>query len=1314
MADASYLQTSFLGGEWSPLIQGRMDDNRYRSGMNVCRNTIPIEEGSGARRPGTRLIGPTRKGAVGVLRSFDFAQSHPYNLELTPGHLRLQANGSMVTIASTQNVITALNTANPVQVTSLTAHGLNSGDEILCIKDPNSAANASIAALLGRQIEVTVVDATHFTCADAVTGNSIDGTNMVLGTTGITFQKIADFPTLYAAADLQAINKVQDQTNLLLLHAKYPPYSVQSTTPEIGKDFAVFTFGPATFKDGPYLDPPTDGTTITASALSGSVTLTLAGGPTVFSPTDVGRLVRLFSEPLAWSNVTAYNVGDQVKFNNAYYQAVKANTGHQPDVDIVNWGIATGAAAWTWAIITAFTDTTHVTATLQNPILRTTACATWRLGLFSNTTGYPTNGTYHEGRLWLAGVIGNRIDGSKSNDPFNFSPTEADGTVADNDALSAIFNAKDVNQIYWMEPDERGIICGTQAGEWIVQASQSNDTLTPTSIQAHRRTTYGSANVPARRAGLTIVFVQRYQKKVMEYITTDFRGLSAHNIAVTGKHLTQKGVVEIAYQAEKVPIIWARTADGSLLSCTYKRESPYASDPPDFSGWARHDLGNGLLVESLQSGPNFDGSLDAVSLVVNRSGVRYSVLVTDLFDVDWTIGDAFYVDFGETPAMYEVITGPPQVIRFYSLHYLAGQTVTFFIGGIDAGDFTVAADGHVDIPIDGSGNPLLTNAWLQSLNTSTNFHGIGLAIQAQPAAVAANPTIPAALQFDPSTQGGQNVIAAVDMTNNREWELRVFTNTLMGWETKFGNVILPVTSMAGVANVGNGLLYGDDGYLYGVDNAGNNTKLNKVDPNTLTLVGSFGGGAGAQFTSDATHWGFPADFAITLAPDGYPYVCSTTFNPVQTGNQVTLLRVGRDRLDPMIFIGVAAMNEQKGVVCQGLPFGGFGQFFVASCGTAINGNGTDSGLGLYRYLCAGPSGMFQSIGRVLATAINAAWTHVSIIYGMVVDRTDGNVIMIVGEAALPAYNAGNSYSLGQYVSSAGHDYISLQNGNLGNTPASSPTFWQDLGPTSVETRIVKVNAKTAAAMWSVAISGNPSNSGIGSNLNQSYISNAKFVYADGAPFAGNNFHLHQINTLTGVDTTQTFSMGGAGQGISSQIYNSVTGELLAYFTNYVAGGTLVRTGRTPGIFGGWGKFTTAPATFPNIAPPAAAIVWTVPAAIGYTYTSQGQILRPIAPNESGAQNGPALGKTRRTHRYAALMQQAQGVSFGTVFGQTHPANFSAAPDAAPLAANILFSGVHQDTLEDDYTFDSMLCWEITRPYPATVCTLGAFVHTQDR
>jgi hypothetical protein len=42
-----------------------------------------------------------------------------------------------------------------------------------------------------------------------------------------------------------------------------------------------------------------------------------------------------------------------------------------------------------------------------------------------------------------------------------------------------------------------------------------------------------------------------------------------------------------------------------------------------------------------------------------------------------------------------------------------------------------------------------------------------------------------------------------------------------------------------------------------------------------------------------------------------------------------------------------------------------------------------------------------------------------------------------------------------------------------------------------------------------------------------------------------------------------------------------------------------------------------------------------------------------------------------------------------------------------------FTGIRRETLKDDFSFDSMLCWQTTRPLPATVTNLGGFIDTQD-
>lgn len=1298
MADASYLQTSFLGGEWSPLAQGRMDDRSYRTGLNVLRNTIPIEEGAAVRRPGARLIGPTRKGAKGVLRSFDFKQSHPYTLELTAGHLRFIAGAGIVAESFGTQIVTAVSAANPAVLSVPSAHGWSTGDEVIVKLNPGEAANSTIAALLGRQLEITVVTTKTFSVVDAVTGATIDGTAMVLGSTNLTVTRIADFVTPYAETDLPVINQVQDQTNLLLLHHSYKPQAIISTSPEAGTDFAVFNINPAVFKDGPYLDPPTDGTTITSSGLSGSVTLTLAGGSTRFAATDVGRFVRLFSEPAAWAIGTAYVVGDQVSFGGAYYQVLKANTGKEPDQDTVNWGVSTTAAAWTWAIITAFTDTTHVTASLQNPVLRTTACATWRLGLFSDTTGYPACGTYHEGRLWLAGVVGNRLDGSVSNDFFNMAPTSPDGTVADNNACTYVFNAKDVNQIYWMEPDAQGIICGTQAGEWLVQASASNDNLTPTSVQAHRRTTYGCANVPPKRAGAPIIFVQRYTKKVLEYVTTDFRGLSARNISQTGKHLTQKGVVEIAYQAEKVPTIWARTTDGALIGCTYKRESPYASDPPDFSGWHRHDLGGGQTVESIQSGPNFDGTLDAVAMVTSDGSKRWVQLITDLFDVDWTIGDAMFVDFAETPSMWEVIAGSPTVLRLYSLHYLAGKSVDVFAGGIDAGTLVVAADGHLDIPIDSATLPLLTSTWLASLSSSTNFHGLGLAITAVAPGTANVPTVTGVQNFDLSLLTNRaDKCVDIDWAGHRLFMPDIINNKLLVLDaTTFKPILGPLNT----SSFTNFMTYAEDGYLYGVTPATNCNTLHRVDPATGADLGTFGTPSLA-FGTSATTMAAPRDLD-TVKQGSYTYLVTTAVEL----NEVSVFNLGASKLDPLAWSGFSFVpDEGVALITRGKPVSGIAQLHVLAYGTNIASQSAAT-LGLYRLSIAAKVATWFKVATISASTLGTGWTNLVGMPGILLDETDGNIIAHVKAQAAPAYNAGSSYNLGDIVSSGGHDYNSLSGGNVGHTPASSPTFWTDLGvsgPAS-EVRIVKINIHTGAVMWSnVILNTIP---GVG-RLNSTRVRYGRYNYLD---TAGSTCILRSINTITGVMT----SSGSLSALTSSfQFSDDFTGNV--YFSGtftFIA--SPAQIGTTLGSFNSWA--TLGPAAGPAVPaaiPPSDGVFWTTPVAIGYAYTSQGQILRAIAPAEAGAQNGPALGKTRRTHQYSCLLQSAQGISFGTDFTSTRPAQLRS-KGGTPLAKNVLFSGVHQDALADDYSFDSMLCWQLTRPYPATVCTLGAFLHTQDR
>ena len=125
---------------------------------------------------------------------------------------------------------------------------------------------------------------------------------------------------------------------------------------------------------------------------------------------------------------------------------------------------------------------------------------------------------------------------------------------------------------------------------------------------------------------------------------------------------------------------------------------------------------------------------------------------------------------------------------------------------------------------------------------------------------------------------------------------------------------------------------------------------------------------------------------------------------------------------------------------------------------------------------------------------------------------------------------------------------------------------------------------------------------------------------------------------------------------------------------------------------------------------AAQRLWTVPCIVGFTFTSQGQTLRPDTQQESRSPTGPGPGKKRKEQKFAALLAGTQGIRFGTTFDNMSTAPMTSYPGRTrKLSLNQLFSGVTWASVSDSDTFDGMLCWQIDRPYPAAVVQLTGFM-----
>jgi hypothetical protein len=552
--------SSLNAGEFSPLLGGRVDYQKYPKGLKLCENFVPLVQGPLGRRPGTYYVAEVKDSTKRTaLVRFEFSTTQAYIIEFGDQYMRFYRNEAQIT----------------------------SG---------------------GPAYEV----ATPYTLANLFDSN---------GALRLKFAQSAD-----------------------VLYVAHPSYAPRKITRTGHTSWSVSTI---TFTDGPYLNPNTSATTMTPSGTTGSITITASAA--TFAATDVGRRIR-------------------IKHSNL-------------------WGNAT---------ITAYTSTTQVSATVNRAFGATTGTVDWRLGVWSDTTGYPSAVSFYGDRIFWGGATSypQRIDGSVVGDYENMEPTSfATGSTTDNtviagdDALALTLNANDVNVIKSIGEDEQGLIVFTVGGEWIVRPSNQNEALTPENVRATRSTAWGCAEPQPVRVGKPHIFVQRAGRKVRElaYVFAD-DGFKSPDLSIASEHITQGGIVAVAYQAQPQTVVWFVRADGKLIGMTYDREQ-------EAIAWHKHTLGGTFdggdaVVESIAVIPNPTGTADQLWMIVKRtingSTKRYVEFMTPMWDEGIDQADAHFVDCGLK------YTGAA-ASTFSGLSHLEGQSVQILADGAVRPDATVAS-----------------------------------------------------------------------------------------------------------------------------------------------------------------------------------------------------------------------------------------------------------------------------------------------------------------------------------------------------------------------------------------------------------------------------------------------------------------------------------------------------------------------------------------------------------------------------------------------------------------------------------------------
>lgn len=381
---------------------------------------------------------------------------------------------------------------------------------------------------------------------------------------------------------------------------------------------------------------------------------------------DNGQIVVAYT---AWTNGAAsYVLGQLVTEGGSYYRCIVAHTANAVfavDLTAGKWEGTTGATDLAYEIPHTYTEAElfeikfaqsadilwMVHPNHQPAKLTRSAHTTWTLtnwapaaNPFNGAGDYPGAIGFFEQRLWTAGT---------NNKPQTFWGTVSgdyeDMTIAalDDDALSYTIASGKVDKIQWIQGLD-ALLMGTVGGTWRVSSSTGTGGVTPTDISVKKQSSIGVKNISPEVVGGALLTVTRAGTSVRmssySYVndrwdSDDMTRVSKH--IAYGADAAGTGIVNMDYQAEPIPILWAVRADGEILGMTFE-------DQEEVFAWFRLvTKGSYESVAVIGSEGVEDQVWVIVKRFINGSTVRY-VEYFKPHNFYSQIEDAFFLHSGLT------------------------------------------------------------------------------------------------------------------------------------------------------------------------------------------------------------------------------------------------------------------------------------------------------------------------------------------------------------------------------------------------------------------------------------------------------------------------------------------------------------------------------------------------------------------------------------------------------------------------------------------------------------------------------------------
>ena len=504
------LLRSFAGGEIAPELFGRIDLDKFQTGLAACRNFVTLPHGPVRNRQGFKYILEVKDSTKAVnLIEFSYSTLQTYILEFGDQYLRFHTNGA--TLLETAKTIDSI----ADDVVTLTAHGYTVGKWVY------------IGTRFYRITAVTT---------DTFTVENLDETTAEPA--GATAAQVYEIATPYVAADVMDLHYVQSADVLTIVH---PSYAAREL-----KRLGAANWTLTTISFVPQIAAPTD-VSVVATTGSGS--------------TNYKYIV---------TTVATASLEESVQSSSANVNNNLATSGNK---NTISWTGVTGAIRYNVykernGLYGYIGQTDGVSFVDDNIIADVTRTPPEADDPFSGTGNYPSAVSYFEQRRCFAGTnnlpqnLWMTRSATESN--MNYSiPTQ------DDDAITLKIAAREVNRIRHIVPLS-DLILLTTSGEWRVWA-QNSDAITPTTVSVRPQSYNGANNVQPVVTGNSTIYVRNQSSRLHELsYNWESNAYKSEDVSLMAPHIFDDyTITDMTITKTPVPIIWCIRNDGTLLGMTY-------------------------------------------------------------------------------------------------------------------------------------------------------------------------------------------------------------------------------------------------------------------------------------------------------------------------------------------------------------------------------------------------------------------------------------------------------------------------------------------------------------------------------------------------------------------------------------------------------------------------------------------------------------------------------------------------------------------------------------------------------------------------